>query len=295
MLFNDLLTKHNIDLNGVLVFRHTPWEREFRKVLPWLAIEKPHFFNAYQQTQDKKVEAAMLKARYVASFIGSDKRKGGEDIGVFVGLYKVGDNRKLTWDEFWKIEAYREMKKYGMHGFQKEDRDFCLWFNLEITDFYKHWQGRLMIEWPRPPVQWARWADKNEFPIHAILQDSALHEAMPHWKDCILPWARLSLLPIHWRRTLSEWRGIYYISDVSDGKGYVGSAYGNDNIDGRWQVYAITGHGNNVHLRDRSPENLRFSILQLVAQDMEMDEVIALEANWKNRLNTRWPSGLNDN
>jgi hypothetical protein len=95
MLFNDLLTKHNIDLNGVLVFRHTPWEREFRKVLPWLAIEKPHFFNAYQQTQDKKVEAAMLKARYVASFIGSDKRKGGEDIGVFVGLYKV-----LMSDEF---------------------------------------------------------------------------------------------------------------------------------------------------------------------------------------------------
>jgi hypothetical protein len=42
-----------------------------------------------------------------------------------------------------------------------------------------------------------------------------------------------------------EWRGIYYIFDVSDGKGYVGSAYGNDDLLGRWMNYTSVGHGGN--------------------------------------------------
>jgi hypothetical protein len=60
------LAKENIDPSGVLVLRHTPHERGLRKVLPWLAAEHPDIFNAYQSTQDVKVEAAMLKAKHVA-------------------------------------------------------------------------------------------------------------------------------------------------------------------------------------------------------------------------------------
>jgi hypothetical protein len=181
MLFNDLLAKENIDLGGVLVLRHTPWERELRKVLPWLAGENPDIFNAYQSTQDVKVEADFLKAQYVASFIGLEKQKGSaEDTAVFVGLYKVGNHWPLTSEDFWKIPAFQEMKKFGKRDFVEGDRPSCLWFDLEITDFYKIWQGKLVIEWPRPPRRWWRWAKQNKFPIHAILQDSVLHPAMPH-------------------------------------------------------------------------------------------------------------------
>jgi hypothetical protein len=76
---------------------------------------------------------------------------------------------------------------------------------------------------------------------------------MPDWKDCTLTWAELSTLPRKWRDTLRHWRGVYYIFDKSDGKGYVGSAYGEDNILGRWENYAVTGHGGNVLLRERPP------------------------------------------
>jgi len=56
---NALLIEGNIDPREVLVMRHRPYEPELRKVLPWLAAEKPDVFNAYQQTQGKKVEKAM--------------------------------------------------------------------------------------------------------------------------------------------------------------------------------------------------------------------------------------------
>jgi hypothetical protein len=239
----------------------------------------------------------MLRAKYVASFIGLEKRKGStEQAAVFVGLYKVGNHRPMTYGQFWEVPAFQEMKKFGMRGFVEGDRPSLLWFDLTITDFHKKWQGKLVIEWPRPPIKWSRFASRAKFPIIAILEDSVLLGAMPDWRDCIWSWAELSKLPSKWRETLRQWRGIYYIFDQSDGKGYVGAAYGKDtNILGRWERYAASGHGGNVLLRERSPENFRFSILERVSPDMEADDVVRLEATWKNRLHTRSPSGLNDN
>jgi len=86
MLFNDLLAQQNIDAGDVLVLRHTPRPEDgrLRKVLSWLAAGYPDVFNAYQSTQDVKVEAEMLRAKYVASFIGLEKRKGStEQAAVF--------------------------------------------------------------------------------------------------------------------------------------------------------------------------------------------------------------------
>jgi hypothetical protein len=135
----------------------------------------------------------------------------------------------------------------------------------------------------------------NKFPIHAVLEESVLNEAMPEWNKCILSWAKLSILPVSWCDKLRGWRGIYYIYDRTDRMGYVGAAYGEDNILGRWEHYAESGHGGNALLRNRSPENFNFSILELVSPNMEPDAGIKLETTWKDRLHTRPPFGLNDN
>jgi hypothetical protein len=237
----------------------------------------------------------MLKAEYVASFIGLKKRKDGtEHAAVFVGLYKVGNHHRLTSKQFWEKAAYQELKsRYGLRGFGG-DRPYLLWFDLEITGFYDDWRGKLVVEWPQPPIRWWRWADKAKFPISPEWVDNALHEDMPDWKACIWSCAELDELPNKWRETLRQWRGIYYIFDGSDGKGYVGAAYGRDNILGRWERHVRVG-GDSVYLRKRSPQNFTFSILQRVSPDTIPDEVFSLEKSWKDRLHTRWPSGLNDN
>jgi hypothetical protein len=128
-----------------------------------------------------------------------------------------------------------------------------------------------------------------------VLDESALVTSMPDWQDILLTWEQLAVLPTRWRAALSQWRGIYFIFDALAGKGYVGSAYGATNILGRWVGYAKSGHGGNQLLRDRDPKNFWFSILQRVSPDMDSDEVIRLEASWKERLHTRAPFGLNDN
>lgn len=211
MLFNDLLAEEKIDPAGVLVLRHTPRPEDgkLRKVLPWLAAEHPDVFNAYQSTQPVKIEAEMLRAKYVASFIGLEKRKGStEQAAVFVGLYKVGDHRPMTYDQFLEVPAYQEMKKFGMRGSVQGDRPSVLWFDLAITDFYRKWKGKLIVEWPRPPIKWSRFADRAKFPIIAILEDSLLLGTMPDWSDCIWSWAELSTLPSKWRETLRQWCGM---------------------------------------------------------------------------------------
>lgn len=290
MELNDLLRKHGISPADVLVLRHRPQEEKLRRVFPWLAAEKPDLFNAYQQAQFEKVEKAFTRAKYIASFIGVDA-----GMALFVGLYSVKDWHPITLEEYWAIKANRELHdSFGMNGFSG-DRPTILWFNLvPSADFYPAWRGRLVIRWPGLERSWWRWADRNSFAVEAVRESSALEKSLPAWDELVLIWPELKALPSKWRLSLREWRGIYYIWDASDGRGYVGAAYGTDNILGRWLDYSVSGHGGNKELRKRDPKNFQFSILQRVSPDMPPDEVIRLEHAWKIRLHTR-EFGLNEN
>ena len=116
---------------------------------------------------------------------------------------------------------------------------------------------------------------------------------MASWDKLSLTWEELKVLPTRSKAKLAEWRGIYFILDKSDGKAYVGSAYGKDNILGRWLEYAASGHGGNTKLKQRAPQNFIFTILQRTSPDMDGDDVIRLENSWMDRLHTR-EFGLND-
>jgi hypothetical protein len=131
-------------------------------------------------------------------------------------------------------------------------------------------------------------------PVVAITEESKLAKAMPAWDELVVNWTDLDLLPSSWKAALQQWRGVYFIYDAVQERGYVGSAYGSDNLLGRWMNYAATGHGGNKLLRRCNPADLRFSILQRTSPDTDADTVIALESRWKERLHTR-EHGLNEN
>jgi hypothetical protein len=200
----------------------------------------------------------------------------------------------MSYRQYWKTPAYIELETYRMRGFIK-DRPSVLWFDLSLMDFCASWKGKLVIKWPPPERAWCRRAHKNIFPVHAILEDSAFDAVMPPWDEINLSWDELRIIPNKWRLTLSQWRGIYYIFDHVGKKGYIGSAYGNENMLGRWLNYAESGHGGNKLLRQRDPKNFHFTILQRVSPDMDAADVIRLEGTWKKRLHTHQPLGLNEN
>ena len=290
MQLNDLLHKHGIPPADVLVVRHRPQEPKLRKTLPWLAAEKPDLYNAYQQSQFPKVEKAFTRAKYIASFIGVNA-----GMALFAGLYAVKGWRALEPEAFWKLAANKELhESFGMAGFEA-DRPTPLWFDLVLnTGFYPAWRGRLVINWPGLERSWWRWADRNIFAIEAIRESSAFEGVVPPWDELVATWSELKVLPSTWQASLREWRGIYYILDSSDGQGYVGAAYGTENMLGRWLNYGATGDGGNKKLQKRDPNNFQFSILQRVSPDMPPEDFIRLEQTWKTRLHTR-EFGLNEN
>lgn len=68
--------RKGIDPKQVLVMRHQPQETELNRLLPLLASEHPNLFNAFQRSQRPQTEKAMLRAKYLASFIARDRKWG---------------------------------------------------------------------------------------------------------------------------------------------------------------------------------------------------------------------------
>ncbi len=284
----NLLELGGLDPAEVLAVRHVPMEKALKKVMPWLVSERPDLFLAYQRIQWKTLEQAMTRARYVASFVGQEAASA-----TFAGIYRIGEWETLDYDGYQRFPGNSELEALGMSG-RTPDMPDCLAFELERLDIYADWIGRLVVTWPKPYQQWWRWAARGAFPVSAITLESRFIRAIPAWQDLVLDWTELQALPASWRATLAQWRGIYFIYDSERRSGYVGSAAGEENILGRWQDYANTGHGGNRGLRASSFANLRFSILERTSPDLDVSAVVALEASWKARLHTR-DFGLNHN
>jgi hypothetical protein len=285
---NCLLERADIDPAAALVVRHAPVEKALKRVLPWLVAERPDLWLAYQRIQWASLEKAMTRAKYIASFVGEEPATA-----TFAGLYRIGNWHELNYAGYNAFPGKAELAALGMAG-RSPDMGNCLAFDLKPLPAYADWSGRLIVAWPQPHLNWWRWADRARFDVTVIERESRFVPAMPDWQDIVLTHAELQSLPAAWRSALAQWRGVYFIYDTRQGAGYVGSAYGADNIFGRWQNYARTGHGGNIKLRRADPANLRFSILQRTSPDLEPTEVVRLEASWKERLHTR-ALGLNAN
>ena len=284
--FRTLLEAGGLDPQEVLLIRHTAREPRLQAVLPWLAAERHELFLNYQRIQWRAAERFMMKARYVAAFIGIEPHEA-----VFAGISRVVGREVCDAAAYAAFPGNAELIDFGMAS-DRPDEPFVA-FDLEEQPLHREWLGKLVVSWSAGR-SWARWANRNSFPVAQIARDSLFVGAMPDWRDLSLSWNDLRALPRAWMQTLSHWRGIYYIFDTERRAGYVGSASGVDNVLGRWRDYAASGHGGNVGLRASSPDALRFSMLQRTSPDLPSADVVMIESGWKRRLSTL-AYGLNAN
>ena len=97
-----------------------------------------------------------------------------------------------------------------------------------------------------------------------------------------------------WKAALENVKGVYLIVDKSNGKMYVGSAYGDAGIWSRWACYIGTGHGWNDELTKLintngigyARENFQFSILEFRSMRTDDQVIINREQYWKRALQT---------
>ena len=226
-------------------------------------------FLAYQNSQSKDV---FNDVDYIVSFIGEESLQSR-----FIGVYRITDRQKLADDHF----------EYKME---------------EVTKLFDDLKERVIIQW-RGAISWNQWI-KNEMEVIQI--HPGLHyRQFTDYSDFILNFGELKEIIKNqysdWKKMLSATKGVYLINDTKTGKLYVGSAYGEDGIWGRWSKYVSTnGHGNNKTLKEliandsNHGQNFQFSILMLLPKTITADEAIKKERLFKNKLGTN-SFGLNNN
>lgn len=108
---------------------------------------------------------------------------------------------------------------------------------------------------------------------------------------------------LDWKTALENHKGVYLITDKSNGKRYVGSAYGDSGIWKRWACYIGTGHGWNDELIniikgkgiEYARSNFSFTLLECMSMKADDKKIIERERFWKEALMTRGNYGYNKN
>ncbi|MBC7155191.1 MAG: GIY-YIG nuclease family protein [Rhodobacteraceae bacterium] len=269
---------------------HSPKERYLAQALPALALTRPEVLGSYQATHNGPAARALRKGRpWVAVFVRVGDVGAGVSRMLFVGIYA---NRGARWRGNAEIMADPGIRllheAFGVDWGDSfgEPSHRSEWFDLEATDTLADLRGRLIIGARLTPT-YVRLAESLDAPVLALLEEGMFETPPLDWRKVVLSAAQIRMLPPSWAARLAEWRGVYLIVDESDGARYVGAAYGENNLLGRWQAHVAGAQGVTRDLAARETRNFRFSILERVSPDMPPEDVIRLEQTWMDRLATR--------
>lgn len=225
-------------------------------------------FLEYQCTQHRPV---FRDVEYIASFIGEN----GTD-ARFVGVYRITGSTLQN----------------GKYHYTMEEQE-------GFEDIKEH----VIIRWENP-ISWHQWI-ANEM---EVVQLSVGLHYMPitDYNEIVISFADLEHIVLNqyadWKILLSAIKGVYLITDMSTGKLYVGSAYGEGGVWQRWREYVVTGgHGGNKLLTellqqdtDYARKHFQFSLLMLLSKTVTAEEAIKKEQLFKRKLGSN-SFGLNCN
>jgi hypothetical protein len=276
-----------INLTELLVSRGLPSERRTKLVRhqssKWdiESLVSHDQFQLYQSNQGRPI----FNCDYIVSFIGEKN-----SLARLFGVYRVKgvDETKRPWPAEY---LYPEMPPGR------------LWYDLEKLSGFEDLEQRVVIDWGASPRMWHQWLGPRE--VIEILPKGYVRE-FPGFDDVLLTHNELRKIIANpeanreWHRALGSVAGVYLITDLSDGRQYVGSAYGAGGILSRWKTYARTAHGGNKMLEDlliknpNAAHNFQFSILRALPTSLTKDGVLASELLYKKKLGAR-AYGLNAN
>ncbi len=197
---------------------------------------------------------------------------------------------------------------YKKIGLRSEDK-----YELELVHDYEEYRKRLIIRLGAPigrdvySRKFENVCDNLKAIIYEIVPEKNLTK-FPGYSNFVLTHENLQRIvnneESEWRDALSRVKGVYCITDMSNGKLYIGSAYGKyAGIWERWKSYAsinnLTG-GNKYfeELKEKDDkyiiQNFTYSILEIMDPKASDEEVIARENHWKDVFKSK-EYGMNKN
>lgn len=212
----------------------------------------------------------------------------GPEYFIFGGLYKIKKIEPEVFDE--------------------------LGYELTLMDDYKEYRKRLIVKLKKPIGRdlynrlYKNIQDTLEPEVYEIAPNTKLGH-FPGYQNVTLSHPQMQQIISRnepsWKQALMNVKGVYVITDLSNGKLYIGSASGNtDGIWQRWSDYAnienLTGGNkllNEIKLdkgKDYIVNNFQYSILEIFDTKTKADIIINRENYWKNVFCTR-KYGMNYN
>ncbi len=195
-------------------------------------------------------------------------------------------------------EVVKRLNKTRTHGYE-----------VELTDQFEPFIGRLKIIWQRTGRTKARRLENciNNFIVAEVLKEEYTGEVFCGYENINHDFHMLENIfateKPDWKGALKNIKGIYLITDKSNNKRYVGSAYGDSGIWSRWACYMESGHGYNDELtkiirkkgKDYARQNFVFSLLEYRSMKTDDQDIIERENYWKKVLISRGDFGYNKN
>lgn len=220
----------------------------------------------------------------------SNRNKSFREGQITVGLVKIKQN-----EDFWLLfhigQVTKDLNILNGVGYEYQD----------LTDYQKY-VGRLIVKYKNTTQALVRNAEAviDDCYVSQILPDTFDNDLFPGYDKINISWIEMNrvLDKENWKTALQNQKGVYLITDISNGKKYVGSAYGTEMILGRWRDYIKTGHGGNIKLReltfDYIKQNFRYTILEIYKSTTADEVIINRESWWKEILQSK-RHGYNEN
>lgn len=210
-------------------------------------------------------------------------KKSYKEGQITIGLIRIKPNEDL-WLLFHVGKITKDLNKFNDVGYE-----------YETLKEYRKYFGRVVVKYKNSSQTLVRLAHSviDECDINQILPDIFDNDIFPGYENVNLSWGELSRVieKSSWKTALQNQKGIYLITDTSNGKMYVGSAYGENMLLNRWQNYIKTRHGGNIQLKTLSQEhienNFKYSILDIFKSTIDDTTIINRESWWKETLMTR--------
>lgn len=182
-------------------------------------------------------------------------------------------------------------------------------YGIELLEESRPFIGRLKVQLKRPGRAKAVNLEKHyrDLVVVEIAPAPYAGEVFPGYEKIDVSFQVLeTIFAIQrpdWKAAFESGKGVYLITDTSNGKRYVGSAYGGTGMWSRWACYIQTGHGFNDELtkiiakggKERARKYFRFALLEYRPMKTDDNSIIEREQYWKSVLLTRGDYGYNQN
>lgn len=238
-----------------------------------------------------------------------------EPMDVYINNPELVNNRWLFWRT---TQRYFSVGQIAL-GLLKLSKDTWLLTTikrvteeLNITDGinyrgeeigeYSSFFGRVVLKYKKSHtaqgVFYSRYADR--LVVQQILPNVYDGDAFPGYDNVKLHFMQLNNIlnrgKKDWINALKSQKAVYLITDLSNGKLYVGSATSaNGMLLSRWGNYVRNGHGGNVELKmivdqngfDYIKTNFQYSLIENYNSRVDDQYILERESWWKGSLQSR--------